>query len=234
MGVHAVDADEDQVHVDRPQRGDRERADERLRRRPHPAGQDDGLVRAADLVQDVRDADRVGDDGQSRDVRQPLRERVGRRARRTRRSPSPARRGRRPRRRSRPSRPAAARTSPRTPARTGRLPASVGRPAMDLLEEAALVEDLEVAPHGHVGDAELADEVRDADGAGPRGRARGSRSAAGAPASRRPPWTRPGPSDTLPTLAFLPFGYGNCDARADESQRNRTSSRPGCEDFTRV
>ena len=37
---------------------------------------------------------------------------------------------------------------------------------MDLLEEAALVEDLEVAPHGHVGDAELADEVRDADGAG--------------------------------------------------------------------
>ena len=34
---------------------------------------------------------------------------------------------------------------------------------MDLLQEAALVEDLEVAAHRHVGHAELADEVRDAD-----------------------------------------------------------------------
>ena len=34
---------------------------------------------------------------------------------------------------------------------------------MDLLEQAALVEDLEVAPDGHVGDAELADEVGDPD-----------------------------------------------------------------------
>ncbi len=34
---------------------------------------------------------------------------------------------------------------------------------MDLLEQAALVEDLEVAANGHVGDAELAHEVGDAD-----------------------------------------------------------------------
>ena len=35
--IHAVDAHEHQVDVDRPQRGDRERADERVRRRPHAA-----------------------------------------------------------------------------------------------------------------------------------------------------------------------------------------------------
>ena len=34
---------------------------------------------------------------------------------------------------------------------------------MDLLEQPPLVEDLEVAPDGHVGDAELAHEVRDPD-----------------------------------------------------------------------
>ena len=32
---------------------------------------------------------------------------------------------------------------------------------MDLLEQAPLIEDLEVATDGHVGDAELAHEVRD-------------------------------------------------------------------------
>ena len=37
------------------------------------------------------------------------------------------------------------------------------RPAVDLLEQAALVEDLEVAPDGHVRHAELAHEVGDAD-----------------------------------------------------------------------
>ena len=36
---------------------------------------------------------------------------------------------------------------------------------MDLLEQAALVEDLEVAADGHVGHAELAHEVGDAHGA---------------------------------------------------------------------
>ena len=43
------------------------------------------------------------------------------------------------------------------------LPATDGRAAVDLLEQAALVEDLEVAPDGHVGDAELAHEVGHAD-----------------------------------------------------------------------
>ena len=55
------------------------------------------------------------------------------------------------------------RTSPRSPGSKRALPAIDGRPAVDLLEQAALVEDLEVAPDGHVRDAELADEVGDAD-----------------------------------------------------------------------
>ena len=37
------------------------------------------------------------------------------------------------------------------------------RAAVDLLEQSPLVEDLEVAPDGHVGDAELAHEVGDPD-----------------------------------------------------------------------
>ena len=45
------------------------------------------------------------------------------------------------------------------------LPATDGRAAVDLLEQAALVEDLEVAPDGHVRHAELAHEVGDPDGA---------------------------------------------------------------------
>ena len=146
----------------RPQRGDRERADERLRRRPHAAGQDDRLVGPADLVEDVGDPDRVGDDGQARDVGQPLGERVGRRPGRDRRSPSRARRARRPHRRSRPSRPAGGSTWRRTPGSNRALPVERGRAAVDLLEQAALVEDLEVAADGHVRHAELADEVGDA------------------------------------------------------------------------
>ena len=43
------------------------------------------------------------------------------------------------------------------------LPADGGRAAVDLLEQPALVEDLEVAPDGHVRHAELADEVGDTD-----------------------------------------------------------------------
>ena len=45
------------------------------------------------------------------------------------------------------------------------LPGDGGRAAVDLLEDALVVEDLEVAPDGHVRHAELADEVGDADGA---------------------------------------------------------------------
>jgi len=39
-----------------------------------------------------------------------------------------------------------------------------GRPAVDLLEETALMEDLQVAADGHVGDTEIADEVGHAHG----------------------------------------------------------------------
>ena len=43
------------------------------------------------------------------------------------------------------------------------VPGDRRRPAVDLLEQPALVEDLEVATDGHVGDAELAHEVGDPD-----------------------------------------------------------------------
>ena len=59
--VHAVHAHDHEVHVDGPQRGHRERAHERVRRRAHAAGEDDGLVRPAAVVQDVRDRHGVGD-----------------------------------------------------------------------------------------------------------------------------------------------------------------------------
>ena len=90
--VHAVDAHEHEVEVDRPQGGDRERPDERVRRRPHAAGQDDRLVGAAAVVQHVRDRHGVGDDGQARHVDEPPGEGVGGRAGGDGRSPCPARR----------------------------------------------------------------------------------------------------------------------------------------------
>ena len=80
------------------------------------------------VVQHVRDADRVGDDGEAGDVGQALGERVGRRAGRDADRHARARRARRPRRRSRPSRPACRRTWPRTSARTGRCPRAVVAP----------------------------------------------------------------------------------------------------------
>ena len=119
--------------------------------------------RAADLVEDIGDPDRVGHDGQARDVAEPLGERVGRRAGRDRDGHAGLD--------ERDGRigdgvllaPAGAPTWPRTRARTAALPAIDGRAAVDLLEQAALVEDLEVAADGHVRHAELAHEVGDAD-----------------------------------------------------------------------
>ena len=165
LGVHPVDAHEHLVEVDRPELADRERSDERLGRRPDAAGEDDRLVTPAGAVQDVGDADRVRDDRHARDVRDAGGEPVGRRAGR-----DPDRhprldlvgRGRRDRRLLR--------------LLEGRLrdePGLVrgearerGRAAVDLLEEAVLVEDLEVAPDGHVRHAEVARELGHADGTG--------------------------------------------------------------------
>ena len=45
-------------------------------------------------------------------------------------------------------------------------PGEGGGAAVDLLQQPVLVEDLEVAPDGHVGDAELARKLGDADRAG--------------------------------------------------------------------
>ena len=168
--------------------------DQRLRRRPHAAGQDDRLVRAADLVEDVGDAGRVGDDGQARDVGEPLRERVGRGAR------------------------GDADRHPRLDEGDGRVGDRVllgllhrglrGEPG---LEEGAAPRSSSPrrgpsrggrARRGSRGRAARSCRRRRARGRGPRrgrrrsrGRARGSGSAAGAPASRH----RPGPDRDPPT-----------------------------------
>ena len=162
--IHPVDADEDEVDVDGPQGCHRERADERVGRRPDAAGQDDRLVRAAGLVEHVADADRVGHDGQAGDVGQPLRERERRR---------PGRDG--DRHAGLDQRDGGVRDRvllallERRLQREARFEqGGVGdrcRAAVDLLEKAALVEDLEVAPDRHVRDAELAHQVGDAHGA---------------------------------------------------------------------
>ena len=118
----------------------------------------------ADAMEDVGDLDRVGHDGDARHVRQPLGEGVGRR---------PGR--------DRDRHPGLGEADGRVGDRVllglleRRLDREAGlehgrprdrrRAAVDLLEQAALVEDLEVAPDGHVGHAELAHEVRDAHGA---------------------------------------------------------------------
>ena len=117
---------------------------------------------AADLVEHVGHPDRVGDDGQPGHVRQPL-------GQGERRRPGGDRH-----------------RHPGLGQADGRIgdgvllgllerrldgeaglehgrPGDRGRTAVDLLEQPALVEDLEVAPDGHVRHAELADEVGDAD-----------------------------------------------------------------------
>ena len=77
-----VDAHEQHVDVERAQRVHRHRADERVGRRADAAGEDDGQVRPRLAVEDVRDLDRVGDDGEVGDVAdlvgEPPRGRAGR------------------------------------------------------------------------------------------------------------------------------------------------------------
>ena len=156
--IHAVHADEDEVDVDRAQCGHGEWSGQRVGWRPHATGQDDRLIVPADLVEHVRDSDRIGHDGEARDAGEPLGQRV-------RRGPG--------RDRDR---------HPGLGERDGRIGDRIflallecrlrreagfeqgvtgdrGRPAVDLLEETALMEDLQVAADGHVGDTEIADEV---------------------------------------------------------------------------
>ena len=63
---HAVDAQEDDVHVDVAQRTHGEGPHEGIGGRAYATGEDDGLVAAATVVEDLRRRDRVGDDGEAR------------------------------------------------------------------------------------------------------------------------------------------------------------------------
>ena len=125
----------------------------------------------------------------------------------------------RPRRRSPPSRPAGARTWRRTRARRGRAPRAPS-PRHGPSRAGRVVEDLEVAPHGHVRHAELADEIRDADGA----RLADALEDQGLPLARQHPTrsalTRPGRARRR---VGLPCPATASDASRRQSQRNRTS-----------
>ena len=79
-----MDAEEDDVDVDRPQRAHRERPDERIRRRAHAAREDDRLVRAAAVVEGVGRGHGVRHDRQARQVQEAAADLERRRARRDR------------------------------------------------------------------------------------------------------------------------------------------------------
>ena len=197
------------------------------RRRAHAAGQDDRLVAPAGLVEHVRDRDRVRDDGQARDVDEPLGERVGRRPGRDRRWPCPARRG-----------PTAAsaiasfsgcwrRDLAANPGSNRALPGERRRAAVDLLEQAPLVEDLEVAADGHVRHAELAHEVGDPHGPVLADAFEDQRLALSGEHVRHPP---PGPPGSA-RHATAPSRASRCRAveiaaQPPESQRFRTRFPP--------
>ena len=147
---HAVDAHEQHVDVQRPERGHGDRPDERVRRRAHAAGQHDGQVRPRLAVQHDRHLHRVGDDRQVGDVGQVVGEPPRRRAGAERRSPGPG--STRPRAAS-----AIASFSGELPARLGleaRLvgaeAAAGGRAAVDLVDQPGAGEHVEVAPDRHV------------------------------------------------------------------------------------
>ena len=162
LRLHPVDAHEHHVEVDGPKLGDRERADQRLRRCPDAAGQDHRLVMPGGSIEHVRHPDRVGDDREARDVGETTRQGVGGGARRkgNRHAGLDEARGG---------------SGDRLLLRQlqGRLRGEAGlvqregggrRAPMNLDQQAPLVKGLEVAPDRHVRHAELPHEIRDADG----------------------------------------------------------------------
>ena len=70
-------AEEEDVEVQRANGADGDRPDERVRRGPHAAGQDDREIGPGRPVQDVGHLDRVRDDGQVGDVREMVGEPPG-------------------------------------------------------------------------------------------------------------------------------------------------------------
>ena len=125
--VHPVDAHEHQVDMDAPQGRDRERSGQRVRWRPHAAGQDDRLVGCGRSGA----AHPPPGPSWSRRSTQERAPTAGRArtssCRPTPRSPCRAPRAPRPHRRSRPSRSAGAPTSGRSPVRTRRCRRSTSR-----------------------------------------------------------------------------------------------------------
>ncbi len=161
--VHAVDAEEDEVDVDVAQGAHGEGSDERVRGCAHPAGEDDGLVAATAVVEHLRCRHRVGHDGQARDLHQAPADLVGRAAGRDRHRHARLDHGR-GRARDRQLGVVLERALG-VEARLvdGRLAEQRG-PAVDLDQVTLALEGFEITTHGHVGDVELAHEVRHAHG----------------------------------------------------------------------
>ena len=158
-----VDAHEEQVDMERPERVHGDRTDERVGRSAHAAREDDGQIGPRLAVEDVRDLDRVRDDGQVAHVADLVREAPRRRAgREPDRLPRLDERARRQRDRllllELPVR-------LRLEARFVRAqPLARRRAAVHLLDEPGRREDVEVAADGHVGHVEELGQLADAHG----------------------------------------------------------------------
>ena len=164
VGGDAVHAEEEHVEVQRADRVDGDRPDERVRRRPHAAGQHDGQVGPRGAVEDVGDLDRVRHDGQVGDVGEVVGEPPGRRAGgeadRLARLDEPA--GRARDRLLLAELPVRLRLEARL---LGAEPAAQRRAAVHLLDEPGRGEHVDVAADRHLRDGEQAGELAHADAA---------------------------------------------------------------------
>ena len=153
--VTAVDAHEEHVEVQRADRRERDRPDERVRGRAHAAREDHGQVGPRLAVEHVRDLDRVRDDGQVGHLGEVVREAPGRRA------------GGEPDRLARLDEPGAARAIASfsfswrwdfasNPGSSALRPPRERRAAVHLLQQAGCCEHVEIAADGHLGDARAA------------------------------------------------------------------------------
>ena len=161
--VHAVDTHEHEVHVDRSERGEREGTSQGIRGRANASREDDGLVRATPVVQHVCDGHGVGDDRQVRHLEQPACDGVGRGA------GGDGDRLSRAHERGRGLRDGL--LGVRLELRLGPEPrleqgarCDGRRAPVHLLQQPLVMQDLEIAPDGHVRHAQLAHEVRHAHG----------------------------------------------------------------------
>ena len=160
--VHPVHAQEHEVEVQRAQRRHRDRADERVRRRPDSAGEHDGLVGARAAVEDAGDLHGVGHDGDPGDLEQALSDSPGRGARREPDGEAGLDQGGGQRRDGVLLGPLAAGLGLEA-GLVGAVAARDGRAAVDLVDHSLAGQLVEVAAHSHVRDLQLAGQVADPD-----------------------------------------------------------------------